>query len=612
MLHIPLSWNSPRNRPLQSQLVAAALGLLIVASGHASATAIPPDDGPAVLAIPEANDAPEAAEAGGAPQASAGALQTTACDTLFGEGDPRLFEFVDTSKAVDFSTYQGRQIGNITYLTLPIFNAKDPEEDRVLYRAANYVHIETREKTLRKQVLLREGDVLDSDLVRQSERILRANSYLYDAMILPARTCGDQVDLLVVVRDTWTLKPALNFGHVGGQSTSSFEFSEDNLLGNGQSLSLSLDKSPARTSTVLSYTDKHLFDGRTILQIKRANSSDGVKNGFLLEKPFYEFNSRHSAGLDLHDETLTESTTTGGLTTNSYEHRKEDAEIFLGWSDGQMGDAAERWRFGITRQADDYNSQRHGSVDPLPGNRLLVYPWLELEHVENNFVTMSNVSRMFRIEDINVGTGWRLRGGMANHQMGSEQDGVVLQIDWHDTLGSGRHHLLRNKIYANMFINEADGTRRDSLYGYQARYDYFIDENDRWLAGIKLDIGEQLSPENQLKTGGENGLLGYPDSWQRGDRRAVFGVERRHFHKVHPLNLFRIATAAFLEAGRAWDSTGIALQSNNTLVDIGIGLRLNSSKARSNNILQFNIAVPLTDGATTDRVQWSIFAGESF
>ena len=127
------------------------------------------------------------------------------CNVIYDYGDPALFEFVETRQKVDFSDYQGRPVGEIHYTVLPIFNEDDPAEDNWLYRTANFLHIETRKSTLQKQMILTRGQALDRDRLRENERLLRGNDYLVDAMIVPHRVCADTIDLLVVVRDVWTL-----------------------------------------------------------------------------------------------------------------------------------------------------------------------------------------------------------------------------------------------------------------------------------------------------------------------------------------------------------------------------------------------------------------------
>ena len=107
-------------------------------------------------------------------------------------------------------------------------------------------------------------------------------------------------------------------------------------------------------------------------------------------------------------------------------------------------------------------------------------------------------------------------------------------------------------------------------------------------------------------------MLGFPNDAQRGDRSALFAVEQRHFYTFHPFHLLRFGSAVFFEAGRVWDSQNIEQQSNKTLYDVGIGLRVNSSKARPNHIVHFNLAFPLNERDLTGTYQWSVFVSESF
>ena len=88
-----------------------------------------------------------------------------------------------------------------------VFDLSNPEEDRWLYRAANRFHINTRESTIRSQLLFRSGDPYDKRVVDESARILRQNKYLYDADIRATRAANGTVDLVVSTRDVWSLAP---------------------------------------------------------------------------------------------------------------------------------------------------------------------------------------------------------------------------------------------------------------------------------------------------------------------------------------------------------------------------------------------------------------------
>ena len=67
-------------------------------------------------------------------------------------------------------------------------------------------------------------------VILETERILRANGYLYDAVIVPVAFDGHAVDLEVRTRDVWTLNPGINFNRKGGENAFGAQLQEDNLV----------------------------------------------------------------------------------------------------------------------------------------------------------------------------------------------------------------------------------------------------------------------------------------------------------------------------------------------------------------------------------------------
>lgn len=574
--------------------------LLVAGMTHATAPDTPPLDAPPQdAAVAAADSSPDA-------------TRPAHCDGGYADNDAALFDFINTRRAVDYSALQGKPIRHIRHLTLPVFNPNNPDENNALYRAVNYLHIPTRTTAVHRQLLIHVGESLDPDRIHESERILRGANYLYDAMILPERVCDDGVDLLVVVRDIWTLQPAANFSRTGGQNHTSIGISDDNIFGYGHGLKLSYDKDPARSGVVLAYNSHNLFDGHTQLQLDHAKNNDGRGDHMLLERPFYALDTHYAGGIEASENIRYDTITSNGVATNEYQHQTRFTEAYTGISSGLQDGLVHRWRAGITRTSDRYDQQLSGYTDPLPEDRLLVYPWLEYERLENNFVTTLNLSQMFRNEDINIGEGWRIRAGMTSSALGSTTDAIVSAADYQNTVSIGTHHLLRNSVSASAYWNERTGRPENTLLGATTNYDFFIDDNNRWHAMLGADTGVNLDDVNMLTAGGDINLRGYPSSWQRGDRRVIATVERRHFYQAHPLNLFRLGSALFLDAGQAWDSTGVITQSDRVLVDVGIGLRINSSKARPDHVIHADIAFPLTERGGVNGVQISIQSNSAF
>ncbi len=88
----------------------------------------------------------------------------------------------------------GAVIGEIRVNVGDIFDPSIPAEDKWLYRTANKLHINTRQPVVRHQLLFKTGEPYVQRLVDETERILRANDYLYDAWIRPVSYDGKTVD----------------------------------------------------------------------------------------------------------------------------------------------------------------------------------------------------------------------------------------------------------------------------------------------------------------------------------------------------------------------------------------------------------------------------------
>ena len=92
----------------------------------------------------------------------------------------------------------------------------------------------TRDSVIEQQLLFASGDEFSKRLVEETERILRRNTFFYDASITPVNREDGTVDLQVNTRDVWTLKPGFSLSRSGGENRTSVKLEELNLFGWGQ------------------------------------------------------------------------------------------------------------------------------------------------------------------------------------------------------------------------------------------------------------------------------------------------------------------------------------------------------------------------------------------
>lgn len=331
----------------------------------------------------------------------------------------------------------GALIGEIVVINGDVFDTSLPEEDKSLFRLANKLHIETRPATIRSQLLFTEGDRYSSSLMRESERILRANSYMFDARVVPIAYHDGVVDVEVRTRDVWTLKPGINFGRKGGENESGFEFEESNLLGLGKEIELSYSKDVDRNSSLLRYKDPHLFGSWNRLKTAYSSNSDGKLREFSLDRPFYSLQTRWSAGGSIADWQRIDSRYNLGEVVDKFSHDEEEFELFGGWSTPlsrklrAVDPASSPWVGRISAGA-AWHRDRFGPISNaasaivLPQDRDLVYPFVDIELLEDAYEERRNQDQIERTEDFYTGTSLRLRIGYAAKDFGSDRNAVLL------------------------------------------------------------------------------------------------------------------------------------------------------------------------------------------
>jgi hemolysin activation/secretion protein len=125
-------------------------------------------------------------------------------------------------------------------------------------------------------------------------------------------------------------------------------------------------------------------------------------------------------------------------------------------------------------------------------------------------------------------------------------------------------------------------------------------------------VSENLDADRQLLLGGDNGLRGYPLRYQEGSARALLTLEHRIYTKYYLFRLFHLGGAVFFDAGRTWGRGAVSSSSEGVLKDIGIGLRLGSSRSSFGNVIHLDLAFPLDGDNSIDDVQFLVVTKKSF
>lgn len=488
-----------------------------------------------------------------------------------------------------FDDLQGKKIRAIQFTSLSVFDENDPDENNRLYLFLNKLHINTRPSVVRAQLLFEEGELLSVKKIQESERILRKRSYLTNAYIVPLTVCAEQVDIMVVTQDSWALEPQISVSRESEGTQSGFAISDGNIFGTGNSLTIGYEQNAQRNLISYDFSNPHIFNSQIATKIYYADTSDGRDTILDISRPFHSLETPWAAGLYTQDVTLEAPIRHMDEQINEFRHQTMHNRVYFGLATDVTPTHTQRWLAGISNEEDKF-FETVDTLQPIPGERKAVYPWIEYQYLENRYGVFKNVNQIQRPEDIALGQNLSFRLGYGGTQFENPDDVVRYIGKYTYIVDFDSEHIFETTLNLDgRHYSKLEGMN-STVAGINLTYNYFQDERRRWYMGLNYDIGQDLAQYEELTVGDISGLRGYPTDYQRGDERYVFTVERRYFTDIHIFNLMRVGAVVFFDMGKAW---GVEQYGYSPLLsNVGFGLRLSSSKVRIGNVVHVDIATP--------------------
>lgn len=358
------------------------------------------------------------------------------------------------------------------------------------------------------------------------------------------------------------------------------------------------------------YRDRQLGNTWWSIDAELADNSDGKRRVLQLDHGFYALDTRRAGGIAFADDTRVDSRYDLGKVVGQYATEAKFASAYGGWSKGLIDGEVLRYRLGVTQDArrfDSIGDKRPGSV--IPTDRKLIYPWVSMEWLQDEFREGRNRDQIERTEDFQYG--WQVSGriGYAAESLGSTENALIfdarashgIELDSKSTL------LLSAKL-----SGRHDGDFVDTVIAGSARYYHRQSQRRLRFAALSLEQGHKLDPDRQILLGGDNGLRGYPLRYQAGEGRWLLTLEQRFFSDWYPSRLVNVGAAIFADAGGAVGRNPYGSQARDVLTDVGIGLRLNNSRTALGNVLHIDLAFPLNGDRSISNMQLVIETKSSF
>jgi Omp85 superfamily domain len=471
-----------------------------------------------------------------------------------------------------------------------------------IFHLANFLHIDTKEEVIRRELLLHEGEPADPALIAESERNLRALPYIRQVRIFTLPAPDGQVDLHVLAQDTWTTQPRVSFAVGGGSQRSSLGIVEENVLGYGKKVRLLYRHGIDRDSTLFEYDDPRLLGSRWLATGAYQDTSDGHVAAGFLSYPFYSLDTPYSASAGYSERRERgKEFDHFGTETASFRHKQEFTAPRIGARLAMLSDSDVVWRAGpLYRWNDETFSDLSPSTAPpseLPADQRWSEPGMFLHRETVDYVREHHFELFDKTEDLNLGNTFDADFGYSWRELGALIDEPILNaadrqgIDF----GEGRKAFLYTLVtgrYNNGDVRNAVG-EVEAIDYYRF---YWLCEHTL-VSRVKLDLGRNLDKDVQIFLGNFNGLRGFDTRQFAGEKRFIFNLEDRVFFVNDLFHLVSLGAVFFFDSGYVWaPNQGVDFRRMAT--SAGIGLRVDALRGAGEALFRLDLGFPMTDGGS--------------
>ncbi len=466
------------------------------------------------------------------------------------------------------------RISEIVVVREDVFSPADAAKAFVPYGLANALHAVTRERYIRRELLLAPGDPLDEALLAEAERRLRATQLFRHVAV---RAEGTKV--IVETGDNWTLIPRVAFSSKGGTVTYQFGLEEGNLFGSGRSLGFRYDKGTERISRSLTWLEPQLFGSRWALRVSGSNLSDGQASEVALTRPFDSLLTKSAGSLLFRQATFETKQYAGGNEVAVWEKRERRIELEGGLLLGLHGEKADRLIAFAGPEKVELSAGSFGAPPP-PDGRSFFWVGAGWQREARNWIVRQNYEQLGRDEDFNLAPVGRV-------DLAASIPGLA-----DDAAGRVRFAGSVGTLVGNGFALFSLGAETRLQSGFQntrvraaVRTSWPV---GRFLLATRLGVRQAWNsdPEYQIQLDGQNGVRGYPLYAVTGEGNATGNAELRVVLIPDVWRIAVIGAAVFVDGGVSWGPPDGWYR----LVDAGAGFRVGLPRAGVNTLLRIDIA----------------------
>jgi outer membrane protein assembly factor BamA len=479
------------------------------------------------------------------------------------------------------------RVGKISIETVDVYSTAEAQNG-YFYRLADRLHIETRRPVIEQFLLFHEGDIFQPERLQETERNLRALSFLKFASVTGSAPHDGVVDVQVVTQDAWSIAPETQAGSRGGMSTYGATITDTNVLGLGKDLELGWSKGVDRRQLALNYNDPAFFAPYLRAHFGYAHNSDGYNRQFNLRRPFFAFATPWASDATFTAFRQNDRLYRRGIEVSRFQQNHRDFGASYGLAISPNNETASRLSIGFRSIDDDFAPiSNHSGFESSREYRYII---LRYKHAENSFLKLNFVNKDLRYEDFNLGRHYSVNTALSPSAFGVKSTSGFIHVKGGEGFRFGEGSFIMPSVG---FSTRLASGFQNAIAGANVLYvDRRGDGAPRTFVGhLALNSGWRMDPELQFFADGLTGLRGYRAHTFEGRRSIVMNLEERFYLGREILQLASPGIVAFIDAGNATDGGVGSLMSLKT--DIGVGIRIGLPRTPK-NLLRIDFAYALS------------------
>lgn len=506
----------------------------------------------------------------------------------------------------EYGIFSGRRIRNIEIKRLPVFGADIDNPDFFnpykSQKLLNKTHVNTIEYIIRNNLLFERGDTLSPLTMSDNERLLRELPFIDDARIVAMPLPGNEVDILVITKDVYSLGGSFSpFGFKKGK----ISVFDNNIMGLGNEMGIEIpfdntkENSPGfGTHIFIDNPAKTFINTRLFYYDGLGEQSYGID----MSRRFISSTSRYSGGLMLRR--MNKSNAIDTLTVpNPLKYVFQDYWI----SRAFLIDYNSVSRLIISARYINNNVFERPDIGPDQYHSLQKYRLYlgSIAFTRQKFYKASLVYEYGRIEDIPYGSLFRVTLGREINEFKVRN---YAGSEYSFSRSYARFGYIHFSSGLGAYVN---GTRTEQgILTLRAKYFsnlFPLGKNMiRNFIGIDYTRGFDRNLDEHLNFYNDHGFSGFRNDSVSGAQRLTINLETVVFNPVNIYG-FRFAFFGFADIS-ALSGTNEVLSNGTILSGIGLGIRV-----RNDNLIFKTFQVRLgffPDPPDYSRINYFTISGE--